>query len=71
MSYAAASAAEYINHLMSLITTCFETGKDLGDYIAEVESYFNELAIMVLPVVGDIQAAALLGLVINERSLKA
>lgn len=55
--------------LTSLINNYYKAGKDLGNYIAELETCFNWLGVMDLPVAEEIQIAILLVSVINE-SLK-
>lgn len=69
--YEASSTANRINLLTSLINTRFQARKDLFDYIAELESNFNRLAIMIMPVAEKMQVAILLVSLMNEESLKS
>lgn len=68
--YEAASSANKIKLLTSLIITQYQARKDLADYIAELETYFHRLAIMGLPMAKEIQIAILLVSVMNEELFK-
>lgn len=68
--YEAATTANKINLLTALVNTRYESGKDLGDYFAELETYFNRLAGMGLPVAEEMQVAILLVSVMHEETLK-
>lgn len=69
--YAAASTVNTIYLLMYLINTRYESGKDLGDYIAEPETYCNKLAVVELSVIEERQFAVSLVFVMNGDYLKS
>lgn len=64
--FVAASTVSKVNLLTTIANTCYESGKDLSTYFAELDSCFNELASMGLPVTNGMQVTILLGLLIKE-----
>lgn len=69
--YEAASTANKINLLTSLINIRYQSAKDMGDFISELETHFNKLACMGLPIVEEMQVAILLVSVMHEESMKS
>lgn len=67
--YAASTTANKIAVLTNLIHTRYESGKDMGEYLSEMESLFNKLAAMGLPLASEMQVAVLLVSLTSEESL--
>ena len=58
--YAASTTASKIAVMTSLINKRYEEGKDMGEYLSEMESLFNKLSVMKSPLDSDMQVAILL-----------
>lgn len=69
--YEAATNAHKISLLTSLINTFYQAGKELGNYIVELETCSNWLTITGFPVAGKLEVAVLLVTVMNKEYLKS
>lgn len=67
--YAASTTANKIAVLTSLIHTRYDREKNMGEYLSEMESMFNKLAAMKLPIAPELQVAILLVSMTAEESL--
>ena len=58
--YAGSSSASKIGVLTSLMNKKYSPGKDMGEYLTELESMFNRLCSMGMPIAEPMQVAILL-----------
>lgn len=67
--YSASTTANKISVMKNLINTRYDGTKEMGEYISEMESVFNKLAVMGSPMSDDMQVAFLLVSLSSEESL--
>lgn len=67
--YQVASTENKISVLTSFLNTFYQSVKNLGDYIVEVEIHFHKLSFMGLAVIAERQVTILLVPVMNDESI--